>query len=275
MFRPHTFGKKLYVLAVPDVEILVDPLAYDKMWQYVDQAPEEISWMGFVTRDDYTFTVHDVILFRQECNPAHTEALDFGLHDAAETVLAMEGGKDLLKQMRLWGHSHVNMDTDPSGQDEKQTKMFETGGCDWAIRLICNKSGKMSFSLMLYDDGLEIRDAPWRINKDESELEASIKAEIAEKVSFAKDKPKTTMTQEVGKWFGERFDKVKSLKGRTFSTMEQAFIDMENLEQLSSGGFKHKQSGTIVYSTFDVEQWEKDIKDFKNDYEQFFVGDQK
>jgi len=84
----------------------------------------------------------------------------------------------------FWGHSHVNMDTSPSSQDDAQIEIFRGDGCPWFIRGIFNKKKRAEFTVFFFDANLAVIDCPWSIEAtvDDGRREFWEK-EISDKVS--------------------------------------------------------------------------------------------
>ncbi|MEZ0287185.1 MAG: hypothetical protein ACAH35_05115, partial [Candidatus Paceibacterota bacterium] len=166
---------------------------YSKMAHYVDIAPMEVGWLGTVIQKGRNFLITDVFLFKQEVNHSSTEIDEEGLAEFTMEVLDKHGdtnGLEILNNLRFWGHSHVNMDTVASGQDEKQMGVFAGGDAPWFIRGIFNKQGKASFALYHYDHGYRITELPWMIYEPVmDDFRAGIEQEFFDKVTVSKPPP--------------------------------------------------------------------------------------
>ena len=183
-FIPHIFSKKIEITNPP--RITISPEAYEKMSYYVRLSFDEISWMGTCFEEaDGSYYVGDVFLPTQEVNATTTEINGSGMAALITTLLTeYENGEELVNNLRMWGHSHVNMGTAPSGQDDQQMKDFITVDTPYFLRIICNKKGRMECSLFHYNKGFVMHDVPWSIAYPIiDDLEAIIKEEIKEKVS--------------------------------------------------------------------------------------------
>ena len=201
--NPKTESKVLE-MAVPFVMISKQALA--KMWTYIDECSDEIGWLGTATRDANTIYIKDTFLFKQDVHGTTTEITPEGLTDFATELMSRPDGVEIWNEMRVWGHSHVNMGVSPSGQDNQQMGEFAKNGQPWFVRLIANKKGECKIDVYEYDRGLIHLDVPWeametpaeeeiqqRINALYHELEAMqaqytaefkepVKAEMKEKV---------------------------------------------------------------------------------------------
>lgn len=171
---PHSFNTSIEVSG--DIPIIViRKKALEKMYHYIDMSKLEVGWLGSVIREDNRYIIDDVFIFEQEVAGTTTEISPEGLMDFASELMKMENGMEIWNNIRLWGHSHVNMDTTPSGQDNSQMELFNDNGIEWFIRLIANKKGKFSFTLFVYDSGITFIDIPWVV---ENEIDDSLKEEV-------------------------------------------------------------------------------------------------
>jgi hypothetical protein len=163
MFRPHDF--KTTIIGVPTIHI--SESAYRDMWHLVDEVTTEVGWLGVVRQDSLlSFFIEEIFLIEQDVSAATTELDETGLAKLYERLLAQDKGIDKVNALRFWGHSHVNMDTGPSAQDETQMGLFKKNECPWFIRGIFNKKGKASFDVFYFDLGLTYRDCEWKLVAD-------------------------------------------------------------------------------------------------------------
>jgi hypothetical protein len=186
-FCQHAFRKGVEMLTtVP--RVLVSRAAYNRMWHYVDLADGEVGWLGTITRQGNDFLVEEVFLFKQEVSSTTTEISTEGLAEVAqELIITRPDGVEILNRLCFWGHSHVNMGTSPSGQDESQMQTFRESGHPFFVRGILNKQGRMEFTIFLYDSGVKIVDAEWAIYEPvDSSLRSEIAQEMATKVTEKK-----------------------------------------------------------------------------------------
>lgn len=157
-------------------------MAIQKMMIYVATCEQEVGWLGLVdVYDNNCYLCTDVHLLHQEVNGGTTEITPEGL-----VLFAEEVGFDEMAKCHLWGHSHVNMGTSASSQDEDQMSLFKENSMEWFFRIICNKSGKISVSFYDYKAGYVIDDCKWEEYSEVVIDEEAVKAEIKDKV-----KPKT------------------------------------------------------------------------------------
>jgi hypothetical protein len=116
-----------------------ESIAWLKMVSLLSKCSTEIGWHGLAsineTRD--TFNIHDILVYPQLVNGAHIEG-DVAAYN--EWFNALDD--DTFNQIRMQGHSHVNMAPFASADDEH---LFETltgliGPEDFYIFIIANKS---------------------------------------------------------------------------------------------------------------------------------------
>lgn len=205
-----------------DVYILPDARA--KMEMYCELCEKEIGWLGFVKKlEGIGFMITDVMLLKQEVHATTTE-ID------PQALLEFWGQTPPEKQseIKVWGHSHVNMSPTPSGQDDNQMEYFKDGN-PWFIRLITNKKGDMNITIYDYESGFEVHDDKLiTYYPQRTEMREKIKAEIAEKVSEKKATPVTTTpynntyNNKYNTWNGRR----NTTKG-TGAKTEPMFKDIE------------------------------------------------
>jgi len=175
------------ILAIQEPLIKILPKALEKMSYYVRHCDKEIGWLGTVQAyANNIFLITDVMLFKQEVHSATCEITPDGLSDFATELLSQDDGVEIWNNIKLWGHSHVNMGVSPSAQDNSQMKTFGEHN-DWFIRVIANKSGEMEFTLYDFKGNLTYENVKWSEYKPYSkDLEEEVKAEMKEKVTEKK-----------------------------------------------------------------------------------------
>jgi hypothetical protein len=176
--KPTTVTRAL-LSSVP--YILIQPQALHKMFQYVSGCSDEIGWMGTAYREGREIIIDNVFLFDQEVHATTTEITPDGLSDFAMELMQQPDGVDIWNNLKMWGHSHVNMGITPSGQDDKQMETFKEGGHDWFIRLIANKKGELKIDLYDYATGVIYLDLPWEALESEAETHISMEISLLEK----------------------------------------------------------------------------------------------
>lgn len=124
--------------------------AWVKMQDLVRVSPLEVGWHGIVTRgygeDENAYYVSDILLFKQTVSGGHftTDQAEY------EKWLCMLPDDDF-SNLRLHGHSHVNMAVMPSARDAEQWHSILDGLSEnnFQIFMIWNKRGE--HTCMIYD----------------------------------------------------------------------------------------------------------------------------
>lgn len=131
--------------------LMISADAYIKMLELVNQSSVECSWHGLVQRfeENNSYLVYDVIVFPQ-INSATTTTTDEKEFAEWQTNLILDP-KFPIEDLRLHGHSHVNMNVFSSGVDDKyqQDLITKVDDGDYYIFLIMNK--KMEICIFIYD----------------------------------------------------------------------------------------------------------------------------
>jgi hypothetical protein len=118
-----------------------------KMRQLVLQSGDEIAWHGFVKRDGMNFTLYDVIMYPQYNSAATTKSDE---EEYSKWILRQYEFENFC-DMKMHGHSHVNMGCTPSGTDMqfRENILKNLKKDSFYIFMIMNKQG--SFTIELYD----------------------------------------------------------------------------------------------------------------------------
>lgn len=173
-------------------QVIISNQAYAKMNAYVELCDKEISWLGTSTMVDDTFFIHDVFLFKQKVSAVSTEIDNDSLADFLSTV-----DIETADNIRVWGHSHVNMDVTPSGQDDSQMDYFN--GKDYFIRIIINKQRKVNIDVYYYASNIMLLGIDWKLEDNDIDKE-EIQKEIEEKVSSSNFSFRPTATVSRVDW---------------------------------------------------------------------------
>lgn len=122
--------------------IFFEPIAWRKMQALIEEFNKEVAWHGVVYRgEDETkneFYIKDILVYPQEVTGA-TVNTDQSKYE----MWLMSHEDDVFFNIRMQGHSHVNMGVSPSSVDEMhQTKILDQLKDDmFYIFLIWNKKG--------------------------------------------------------------------------------------------------------------------------------------
>lgn len=167
--KPDT-STKIIKSCIPNV--LINPIALAKMQLLVDICTEEVGWLGIAIKRDNSFIIQDIYIFEQEVASTTTEITPEGLTKFAEHILTLPDGIDIWNNLKVWGHSHVNMSVFSSSQDDEQMNFFSNNGHDWFIRIIANKEGDLKVDIYNYEAGISYVDVPWEclISPEEEDI---------------------------------------------------------------------------------------------------------
>jgi hypothetical protein len=164
MFNANSKAMTTSFIEVLTPEVFVTQKALTQMKAYTDNCSDEIGWLGTAVKTDKTtYVVEEMFLFKQEVHATTTEINPEGLQEFAEELLQVDGGMDVWNNIKVWGHSHVNMETFASGQDDLQMNVFSNVGHDWFIRIITNKKGSLKLDLYNYETGVVFKDMDWQV----------------------------------------------------------------------------------------------------------------
>lgn len=170
---------KLMERFAPKININIQ--AMNKMKEYIRQSNLEIGWLGTARRVDNVFYIDDVFLFKQEVHSTTTEITTEGLNEFAMELLYEKNGVEIWNNMKVWGHSHVNMPTSPSGQDDNQMEVFSENADDFFIRIIANKQGDFRIDLYDFTTGVIYEKLPYDISYGtDTDIIESLYKKIAE-----------------------------------------------------------------------------------------------
>lgn len=124
---------------------------YNKMFGLVHESSVEISWHGLVRRDikKQIYFIYDILVFPQinSATSTTTDETDFA---DWQTELIIDP-KFPIEDLRMHGHSHVNMNVFSSGVDDQYQKdlIAKVEDGDYYIFLILNK--KHEICALIYD----------------------------------------------------------------------------------------------------------------------------
>jgi len=156
------------------------------MYHLVDLADQEVAWLGVVSQPKPSlYLIEEIYIFDQVVSGASAALDPAGVSSVVEKLLTSTDPDNLRKvnSLFLWGHSHVNMGTSPSGQDDRQLEEFgQNQGVKYMIRLIANKNGRLEFTFRDYQRGLKIIDIPWTAELLDQVERKAIEAEFKAKV---------------------------------------------------------------------------------------------
>lgn len=129
--------------------IVYDYLALEKAKYLVSKMDKEIQWFHRmdVSKDRSTYYIYDLIIPQQEVSLTETNSDSSMMLNLYKDLVKERGAEETnatLGNMVVWCHSHHTMAPNPSGQDNKQFKEFNTTFPEGLPRLmlIFNKSNQ-------------------------------------------------------------------------------------------------------------------------------------
>ena len=152
---------------VPKVYITYEALL--KMNQIVNTCTAEVGWLGSVVKKDNEYYVTDIYLMKQLVTGVTTELDEEDLHNFFQNLIMTD--PDKYNSIKLWGHSHVKMQVNPSGQDDETFKEYYQDN-PFFIRLIANQKEDMRIDIAVKEDGFVYYDIPWDVVYPNSVIEA-------------------------------------------------------------------------------------------------------
>lgn len=190
-----TDGKISFIktIAAPNEKatLYFDPLAWRKMLALVKEFDKEVAWHGVAYRgDDETkneYYITDILVYPQKVTGA-TVNTDQEKYE----MWLMQHEDEVFNNIRMQGHSHVNMGTTPSGVDEThQAKILEQLEDDmFYIFLIWNKSN--SKFIKIYDLKKNILFETDDVSVEVLDDGSGIDEFLADAKKLVEDKPITT-----------------------------------------------------------------------------------
>jgi len=197
---PHQFEQRYAVTFLP--KVVVVRKVFNEMCSIVSSASTEVGWLGAVEVNGDQFTIKEIFVPNQTAHGTTCEITPQGLSDLAMELLKRPNGDQVFNSIRFWGHVHPSNDTNPSGQDNDQMRIFEESCGDFFLRGILGRYGRMEFTLFHYERGIISYDIPWSIEEDGSPIitdsTTSQVMNIAEKVEVIKtEEPSSTPVQVV------------------------------------------------------------------------------
>lgn len=185
-----------------DIEagIYFTPLAWMKMNALVGTFDKEVAWHGVAERvgshDNYEFRITDILIYPQEITATTVEASE----EYSDWLMGLEDS--VFNNLRMQGHSHVNMSVNPSGTDiEDQKGILDQLSDDmFYIFLIVNKKGDINAKIYDLKNNLmfEDKDICIDVENDEDrtyEFWEEMKSMVKSKTYGTKKSTNTTMAK--------------------------------------------------------------------------------
>lgn len=193
-----TFTKKLGDIKDRKAKVIYKEIAWLKQNALVEQWDKEVAWHGIAKRGEGdTYIIEDILVYPQEVTGV-TVTTD---QEEYETWL-MNHDDDTFNNIRMQGHSHVNMPTSPSGVDNSlyERILQQLDDTMFYIFMIWNKRGEKT--IKIYDMSKNIlfdtKDCEVVIDED-----IGIQSFLNSAQELVKDKPAvTTVTTKYNNYAG-------------------------------------------------------------------------
>lgn len=240
----------------------------------VNQHDHEIGFYAVVdTRAKNEYFIRDVFYPKHdEANGATCEISPDGETQIMNYLIDKEKIDDIAK-LRFWGHSHHNMGTGPSGQDESQAMERMNSTQAFFIRAICNKKGEMSISFFDFDNQVRFDNIKWETEEVQNEKS------IVEKLNKIKILLTDDFTQNTSEIFETLVailitdDEVEKIKAKVASLKKENLPVVRSYNGSIQGdmfnrSFPHPKApfkGTTVYdNSYEMKRFKK-LEDDKGD----------
>lgn len=156
--------------------ITFTPLAYIKMLKLIQHFSTEVAWHGVAHKTgDRAYLISDIIVYPQVVTGGTVNT-----DQEAYNKFMMELDDDTANNMRMQGHSHVNMQTTPSVVDTTHQAgiVSQLQNNDYYIFMIWNK--RLEKTIIIYDMQDNIRydtaDVEVRVADDNQDINAFVSA---------------------------------------------------------------------------------------------------
>lgn len=114
--------------------VYIKDVANKKMRALVDNCQVEIAWHGVVRKVGSTYIIDDILVY-----PQTTTAVTVESNDDEYPVWLEDLSDEQFNNIRMQGHSHVNMDVSPSATDEDFYDLLTEHVKNFYIFIIMNK----------------------------------------------------------------------------------------------------------------------------------------
>lgn len=233
--------------------VTIDSRAIKYMQAIVEVHDEEVGFLGVVdelprgSKDQLALHVRNIFY------PKHSEANGATCEISSEGEALMmeqlceEGREDDIALTRFWGHSHVNMQTFASGQDEVQLQEKVDKLQTYYIRAICNKKSEMSLTVCDIEKGYQYDHVQWTVVNNGVDEETIIK-KISEatrlNIPYGDKIELISDIMESDSEYTDMVDEIEKLKKVNIPTKKHSYAKNNWTGYEQNGGFYgHGQHG--------------------------------
>lgn len=232
--------------------------AYDKMFALVDEHYQEIAWHGIVERTEkeksIEYLITDIIMYPQKTAASTVDAIESEI-----TNWNMSLDDDTVNNMRMQGHSHVNMQAFSSGTDEATMQGIMSQVTDYYIFFIVNKRRDAYIRFYDIESNLVYEKLSYTIKGRPNQTEWA--KENIEKYIKAYEKKTTTSYPYTGKVKDYSKEKENTI---TNDEWYQAFYNEKTRTYEFPDEMSFDEYGNPIPETFEHSQ---DIEDYYEDIE--------
>jgi len=147
-------GKVTYTKSFSDEKckatVLFEEIAWLKMQTLIQEFDKEVAWHGIAKRGDdpeaNEYIISDILVYPQEITGTTVDAIE-----EEYSMWLVQQPDEVFHNLRMQGHSHVNMGTTPSGTDNTMYSKIldQMSGDTFYIFMIWNKRGEKT--IKIYD----------------------------------------------------------------------------------------------------------------------------
>ena len=251
-----TFTKKLGDIKDRKAKVIYKEIAWLKQSALVEQWDKEVAWHGIAKRGEGdTYIIEDILVYPQEVTGV-TVTTD---QEEYETWL-MNHDDDTFNNIRMQGHSHVNMPTSPSGVD---TSLYERilqqlDDTMFYIFMIWNKRGEKT--IKIYDMSKNIffdtKDCEVVIDED-----IGIQSFLDSAQKLVKDKPAVTLYNNYAGYSGYQYQSETYtptyVSAKEESKKGDKKDDKKEKKEEKRKGKRKEKTDKYGYAAVDYDPWNK------------------
>jgi hypothetical protein len=242
--------------------IYITPKAKEILDTYIDIVESEVSGLGKVKVENGRIVVTDIYLLRQECDGVSTE---LNQEDVAKFLEEMVIKGEDTSDLKLWWHSHANMNVFWSVDDDDCIERFQNG---WMVSIVGNKVGEYLARFDLYnpvrfaEEKIELV-VDWSTNENKrKKLEKEVKEKVIIKESPERRVDNFSSGQDIlpNMRLQSEEDSVEEEVGYVEDSEEDSYQDAEfNIDGIDVFD---------IYATLNTKEWDSLVKKVKKEREE-------
>lgn len=138
----------------------------------VSQHSTEVGWYHVVEEIEGGYIIKDLYYPKHDLMTGSTCEISAEGETAIMNYMVDNGKDDDISKLRCWGHSHVNMSTNPSHQDETQAVKLLERNNEYLIRIIVNKANVIGVSILDVSKNVIFENLPFEVESSDVDLTA-------------------------------------------------------------------------------------------------------